>query len=164
MTLLLELLDQSLLPDQIKGEARQAIDALRAMGIEVLLATGDQERTARAIADEVGIAQPSTATTMQVRPSASSRWRNDSRLTGRETPHVEERMGIEVLLATGDQERTARAIADEVGIAHSDVQAGRSCERWRVVDAVSDLSVRSKGQRLEVPYIWERARGPACDR
>ena len=44
------------LADQIKGEARQAIDALRAMGIEVLLATGDQERTARAIADEVGIA------------------------------------------------------------------------------------------------------------
>ena len=44
------------LADQIKGEARQAIDALRAMGIEVLLATGDQERAARAIADEVGIA------------------------------------------------------------------------------------------------------------
>ncbi|GAA5989215.1 hypothetical protein JCM10908_001211 [Rhodotorula pacifica] len=44
------------LADQVKGEARQAVDALRAMGIEVLLATGDQERTARAIADEVGIA------------------------------------------------------------------------------------------------------------
>ncbi|GAA5860546.1 hypothetical protein JCM3774_006203 [Rhodotorula dairenensis] len=44
------------LADQIKAEARQAVDALRAMGIEVLLATGDQERTARAIADEVGIA------------------------------------------------------------------------------------------------------------
>jgi hypothetical protein len=70
MTLLLELLDQSLLPirahaslyirmrnadfgslacivslaDQIKGEARQAIDALRAMGIEVLLAFGKGPR------------------------------------------------------------------------------------------------------------------------
>lgn len=44
------------LADQVKAEARQAIDALRALGIEVLLATGDQERTARAIADEVGIA------------------------------------------------------------------------------------------------------------
>jgi hypothetical protein len=31
------------LADQIKGEARQAIDALRAMGIEVLLATGGLE-------------------------------------------------------------------------------------------------------------------------
>ncbi|GAA5830270.1 hypothetical protein JCM11251_001288 [Rhodosporidiobolus azoricus] len=44
------------LADTIKPEARQAIDALRWMGIEVALATGDQERTARAIAEEVGIA------------------------------------------------------------------------------------------------------------
>lgn len=44
------------LADTIKSEARQAIDALRWMGIAVLLATGDQERTARAIAAEVGIA------------------------------------------------------------------------------------------------------------
>ncbi|GAA5885407.1 hypothetical protein JCM6882_009608 [Rhodosporidiobolus microsporus] len=44
------------LADTIKPEARQAIDALRWMGIEVALATGDQERTARAIAEDVGIA------------------------------------------------------------------------------------------------------------
>ncbi|GAA6063279.1 hypothetical protein JCM10212_004661 [Sporobolomyces blumeae] len=45
------------LADTIKAEARQAIDALRWMGVEVQLATGDQETTARAIADEVGIAE-----------------------------------------------------------------------------------------------------------
>ncbi|GAA5848530.1 hypothetical protein JCM8547_004541 [Rhodosporidiobolus lusitaniae] len=44
------------LADTVKSEARQAIDALRWMGVEVLLATGDQERTARAIAEDVGIA------------------------------------------------------------------------------------------------------------
>ncbi|GAA5931435.1 heavy metal translocating P-type ATPase [Sporobolomyces koalae] len=44
------------LADTIKAEARQAIDALRWMGIEIQLATGDQETTAKAIADEVGIA------------------------------------------------------------------------------------------------------------
>ncbi|GAA6009075.1 hypothetical protein JCM10207_004084 [Rhodosporidiobolus poonsookiae] len=44
------------LADQIKAEARQAIDALRWMGVEVALATGDQERTARAIASDIGIA------------------------------------------------------------------------------------------------------------
>ncbi|GAA5904874.1 heavy metal translocating P-type ATPase [Sporobolomyces salmoneus] len=43
------------LADTVKSEARQAIDALRWMGIEVALATGDQETTAKAIADEVGI-------------------------------------------------------------------------------------------------------------
>lgn len=45
------------LADMIKSEARQAIDALRWMGVEVLLATGDQPLTARAIAEEVGIAE-----------------------------------------------------------------------------------------------------------
>jgi len=44
------------LADTVKAEARQAIDALRWMGVEVLLATGDQPLTARAIAEEVGIA------------------------------------------------------------------------------------------------------------
>lgn len=43
------------LADTIKDEARQAIDALRAMGIPVLIVTGDQEATARSIASEVGI-------------------------------------------------------------------------------------------------------------
>ncbi|KAI5479623.1 Cu2+-exporting ATPase [Pseudohyphozyma bogoriensis] len=43
------------LADTIKGEARQAIDALRWMGIRVSLATGDQQATAVSIASEVGI-------------------------------------------------------------------------------------------------------------
>lgn len=45
------------LADTVKGEARQAIDALRAMGIQVALATGDQYATAVAIAADVGIAE-----------------------------------------------------------------------------------------------------------
>ena len=43
------------LADSVKGEARQAIDALRWMGVEVLLVTGDQKATAVAIAADVGI-------------------------------------------------------------------------------------------------------------
>lgn len=43
------------LADTIKPEARQAIDALRWMGIRVYLVTGDQQATANAIAAEVGI-------------------------------------------------------------------------------------------------------------
>lgn len=41
--------------DTLKIEARQAVDALRWMGVRVYLATGDQEATAVAIAAEVGI-------------------------------------------------------------------------------------------------------------
>ena len=45
------------LSDTVKPEARQAIDALRWMGIHVYLVTGDQEATALAIAEEVGISK-----------------------------------------------------------------------------------------------------------
>ncbi len=41
--------------DTVKAGSREAIGALRAMGIEVWLITGDNEQTARAIANEVGI-------------------------------------------------------------------------------------------------------------
>jgi Cu+-exporting ATPase len=59
-TCILVAIDQSFaciisLADTIKGEARQAIDALRWMGIEVALVTGDQRATAVAIGADVGI-------------------------------------------------------------------------------------------------------------
>jgi cation-transporting ATPase V len=43
------------LADTVKIEAREAIDGLRRMGIEVELLTGDNERAARAVAAAVGI-------------------------------------------------------------------------------------------------------------
>ncbi len=41
--------------DRAKPDAREAISALREMGIEVVLLTGDNERAARSVASEVGI-------------------------------------------------------------------------------------------------------------
>jgi Cu+-exporting ATPase len=41
--------------DTIKPESRDAVAALHAMGLEVVMMTGDNERTARAIAEEAGI-------------------------------------------------------------------------------------------------------------
>ncbi|MEM2140605.1 MAG: heavy metal translocating P-type ATPase [Nitrososphaera sp.] len=43
------------LADTLKDNARQAIDSLKAMGMEVVMLTGDNERTAKAIAAKVGI-------------------------------------------------------------------------------------------------------------
>jgi Cu+-exporting ATPase len=43
--------------DPIKATSRAAIERLRAMGLEVVMLTGDNERTARAIAREAGIEQ-----------------------------------------------------------------------------------------------------------
>jgi len=41
--------------DTIKETSRQAVDALKEMGIEVIMITGDNERTAQAIAGQAGI-------------------------------------------------------------------------------------------------------------
>jgi len=41
--------------DQIKGEAQETIARLRARGLRVIMLTGDQETTARAIAQQAGI-------------------------------------------------------------------------------------------------------------
>jgi Cu+-exporting ATPase len=41
--------------DRVRPESKEAIDALGAMGIEVLMLTGDDRRTAEAVAREVGV-------------------------------------------------------------------------------------------------------------
>ena len=41
--------------DRVRGEAAAAIASLRERGLEVVLLTGDNERTAHAVAEQVGI-------------------------------------------------------------------------------------------------------------
>jgi Cu+-exporting ATPase len=43
------------LADTVKDRAREAINSLKSMGIEVIMLTGDNERTAKAIASKLGI-------------------------------------------------------------------------------------------------------------
>jgi P-type Cu+ transporter len=43
------------LADRIKPTAREAVDAFHALGLATVLLTGDQERTARTVADELGV-------------------------------------------------------------------------------------------------------------
>ena len=50
-----ELLGVVATADTVKESATEAVSALRARGLDVLLLTGDNERTARAVAEQVGI-------------------------------------------------------------------------------------------------------------
>ena len=43
--------------DRIKGDAREAIERLRSAGLEPVMLTGDNERTAKAVAERVGITE-----------------------------------------------------------------------------------------------------------
>ncbi|WP_099831688.1 heavy metal translocating P-type ATPase [Streptococcus suis] len=52
-----ELLAVIAIADKVKETSRQAIQALQALGLEVVMLTGDNEKTAKAIAKEVGIEQ-----------------------------------------------------------------------------------------------------------
>lgn len=52
-----ELLAVIAIADKVKETSRQAVQALQAMGLEVVMLTGDNEKTAQAIAREVGITQ-----------------------------------------------------------------------------------------------------------
>lgn len=52
-----ELLAVIAIADKVKETSRQAVQALQIMGLEVVMLTGDNEKTAKAIAKEVGIEQ-----------------------------------------------------------------------------------------------------------
>lgn len=50
-----ELLGLIAIADPVKDTSRRAVEALQGEGIRIVMCTGDQEKTARAVADELGI-------------------------------------------------------------------------------------------------------------
>ncbi|MET3558517.1 Cu+-exporting ATPase [Streptococcus rupicaprae] len=70
--------------DQIKETSRAAIAEMQAMGLEVVMLTGDHEATAQAIAKEVGIAQVFS----QVLPKDKAQIVKDLQASGRQVAMV----------------------------------------------------------------------------
>lgn len=102
--------------------AREAIAALRALGVRVTMLTGDRERTARAIADALGI----DAVVAEVSPEDKARTVADERAKG------------EVVMMVGDGINDAPALAG----AHVGVAIGGGVD---VAVAAADVALLREG-------------------
>jgi Cu+-exporting ATPase len=141
--------------DTVRESARRTVSDLRERGYEVHMLTGDNERTARAVADEVGI--PETNVRAGVLPDEKADVIGDGaggslvvatadtvRESARRTVSDLRERGYEVHMLTGDNERTARAVADEVGIPETNVRAGvLPDEKADVVDDIQADGTRA---------------------
>jgi P-type Cu+ transporter len=68
------------LADTIKDNAKEAIDSLKLMGIEVIMLTGDNERTAKAVASKLGIGRVIAQVLPQQKEQAISKLQNEGRV------------------------------------------------------------------------------------
>src|SRR5690625_677890 len=84
--------------DTIKETAPQAIRELKEQGLEVIMLTGDNERTAQAIAKQVGI----TEVIAQVLPEEKADKRKDIQLQERKVAMVGDRVNYALALAIAD--------------------------------------------------------------
>lgn len=91
--------------DTIKDNAKQAIDSLKSMGIEVVMLTGDNERTAKAVASKLGIDMVIAQVLPQEKEQVISRLKSEG-----------EKKGAVAMVGDGINDAPALAQAD-LGIA-----------------------------------------------
>ncbi len=68
--------------DQIKPESKEAIDAMKDMSLEVVMMTGDNERTAKAVAYKVGISRILSEVLPQDKANEVKRLQQEKKLVG----------------------------------------------------------------------------------
>ena len=100
------------LADTIKENTKQAIDFLKLMGMEVVMLTGDNERTAKAVADKLGINRVIAQVFPEQKEQVISKLKNEDR--GRGTGKGERT--IVAMVGDGINDAPALATAD-LGIA-----------------------------------------------
>lgn len=66
--------------DTVKDSAKQAVDSLKGMGVDVIMLTGDNERTARAIASKLGIDQVIAQVLPQEKEQVVAKLRGEGRV------------------------------------------------------------------------------------
>jgi Cu+-exporting ATPase len=102
--------------DRPTAAARQVIADLKAMGIEVAMVTGDRARTARAVADELGIERVFA----EVRPEAKARIVAEERGRGRRVAMVGDGINDAPALAGADV-GVAIGTGTDIAVAAADV-------------------------------------------
>ena len=101
------------LADTIKENTKQAIDFLKLMGMEVVMLTGDNERTAKAVARKLGIDRVIAQVFPEQKEQVISKLKNEDRGRGQRT--------IVAMVGDGINDAPALATAD-LGIAIGSAQ------------------------------------------
>lgn len=143
--------------DAIKPSSVEAVKALQRMGLEVVMLTGDNQKTAEAIASEVGIKRVFA----QVRPDQKA---STIKQIQQERPSRKQKHKIVAMVGDGINDAPALAQADvgiaigtgtDVAMAASDLTL-ISGDLWGIVTAIqlSHATMRNIRQNLFFAYIY----------
>lgn len=143
--------------DAIKPSSVEAVKALQRMGLEVVMLTGDNQKTAEAIASEVGISRVFA----QVRPDQKA---STIKQIQQERPSRKQKHKIVAMVGDGINDAPALAQADvgiaigtgtDVAMAASDLTL-ISGDLWGIVTAIqlSHATMKNIRQNLFFAYIY----------
>ncbi|MDY7221053.1 heavy metal translocating P-type ATPase [Halalkalibacterium halodurans] len=142
--------------DQLKPSSKKAIERLKALGLDIVMLTGDNERTARAVANDVGIEQ----VIAEVLPKDKSEQIRKLQKQGRTVAMVGDGLNDAPALATADV-GMAIGSGTDIAIEAADLTL-LGDDLHRVADAVlmSQKTMRNIKQNLFFAFVYNTSAIP----